>query len=156
MAVMISEWLARSLIIAQGTILLMLGIFVWQISDRAPPFEIMPHAPIQVRAGEWAELRVPVKRDLSRHCDATLDRYIFDANNKRFDIGSNLAFSDAMIRRLESQTPGELLMVLQMPPAISPGPARLVSALDYRCNKAHQLWPISIQHDIHLDIVPDL
>ena len=141
----------------------LVGIWIYWAADRAPPFEILPHLPIKVHAGEWAQLVVPVRRDVSRNCSASWDRYIFPSQrgnsvNGRFDLGSGSMGPDG-IRDLQERLPNQLAINVLIPPLAGPGragitegPAEFISELEYVCNPTHRLKPIQVRTTIHLEI----
>ena len=161
MATKLTDWLQRFLWIAQ-LVFISVAVFVTASAlDRAPPFAVLTHKPIVVRAGTMGAINVPVWRDLDRHCDATLDRYIFDATGRRFDVLSGVNYPDSLIRKIAADSPGRLVLGVPFPPlqtngdgGIVPGPARLVSQLLYVCNKGHYIWPIQVQAEINIIIAP--
>ena len=69
----------------------LLCIWLYWAADREPPFIMLPHNPVHVTAGEWAHIVVPVKRDMTRNCSVTFDRFIFpDGAKGRFDLGTGV------------------------------------------------------------------
>lgn len=158
----VNEWVIHARRFFEIVLMLSLVAFaasaVW---DRSPPFKVLRHDTIHVHAGTVARIDVAVWRDMDRHCDATLDRYIFDADHRRFDLLGGAKFSDSLIREFEAKTPGRLSIGVPIPPlrvgdsGIAPGPALLVSALEYSCTKGQTyLWPIQVKSEIRLFIEP--
>lgn len=162
MAAKLNDWLIRFVWVAQLAFALIVGGVVLSALDREPPFSIQAHDPIYATAGQWASIDVPVKRDLTRHCDVEFDRYLFDAKGKRFDLGVGATASDKMIRQIETISPGRMKINMQLPPVanpenpggVQPGPARMVTELRYVCNKGHRIWPINVQTEVALLIAP--
>jgi hypothetical protein len=130
--------------------------------DREEPFTMLPHDRITVKAGQYAAIDVPVRRDLSRHCDATLDRYLYDSSEHRSVLDTDAFLSDATIREQEALAPGRLKIRIPIPPikspeyrgGVNPGPARMMSEVSYSCSKGHRLWPITMRTEVLLYIVP--
>lgn len=162
MATKLNDWLIRFVWVAQIMFVVIVVGVIASAMDRKPPFSIQEHPLIEARAVELVSVDVPVTRDLSRHCDAEIDRYLFDSAGARFDLASGLFASDAMIRQIEEKTPGRLRFSLQLPPAataenpagIAPGDARFVNELRYVCSKGHRFWPINVHTEIVIRVLP--
>ena len=145
-------------IVARVSIYIAVAMVAFLALDREPPFVIPSLHPVTVKAGEWAMIDVPVQRDLSRHCDATYSRYLFDSSGARFDLSAQQEASDAMIREMDAAAPGRLHLKVLIPDAgpkgMELGPAYLVTSLSYACNAVHSLWPIKVKTVIPLQVVP--
>lgn len=137
------------------SIVLVLAIIisVAQLMDRKPPFEILHVEPAFARAGEAVTLRADVWRDTERRCNATMSRYVFDANGARWDYPVSM-FPASLISSMAQQTPGELKVAIVIPAGAASGQADLVSVLSYQCNRAHVLWPIEVTTHIPFTILP--
>ena len=164
MAARLTALMVRGLILGQILLIALVATTVTGLAvgalDRREPFAILPHEPILVQAGQWASLNVPVYRDMSRQCDASYTRLLFDSAEHRVDLGTGYVPWE-QIAALEKRTPGRLLITVPIPPidtpglrGIQPGPARLATPLEYVCNKGHVLWPVKVQANIFLDIQP--
>jgi hypothetical protein len=158
----VTAWLHQTLWLAYAALAAMGVGFLFLLLDRGAPFRIEPAAPVAVRAGQWAFIDVPVWRDSRRQCSATFSRYLFDADSARFDVSGPQQASAATIQRLARTTPGRLVIKILIPPGkdedhphgISPGPAQLVSSLSYVCNRAQRFWPLELETEIPLVVVP--
>lgn len=151
----------RTLLFAQIVGALLLAIFVAMVFEtREPPFEILPHAPIAVQAGQWAEVRLQVRRDMTRRCTVSYSRTLIDADGSRFDLpGGNETTSGVM--RNHTRTPGVLPLMVLMPPlkepgrhGIDPGPAVLKVTRAWACNPVQELWPIRADTVTQLYVLP--
>lgn len=131
------QWVANALIVAGALSLL------WLASDRAAPFVVTGIHQSTGEPGAWITITADVKRDLSRKCEATFSRYIYDVNQTRYDIGTSIASAE-MIERMDRLNPDRLAVSLELPRDIAVGPADLVTTIEYRCNKVHRLWPIVV------------
>ena len=138
----------------------LLCIWLYWAADREPPFIMLPHNPVHVTAGEWAHIVVPVKRDMTRNCSVTFDRFIFpDGAKGRFDLGSG-AMSYEGIRDLEKRCPGCLPVDILIPPPLNAkgvgipteNGASFVTELSYACNPTHAIKPIPVRSVIRLYI----
>lgn len=125
----------------------------WFAFDREPPFEVLSVEPAMARPGEVIHIRAAVRRDSSRMCSAEMTQYIFDASKRRFDLGSSVASAE-LIRDIEAQTPGQMLLTMIVPLGMAPGDADLTSVLYYRCNKVHALWPIEVTTHVPFVVLP--
>lgn len=162
MATKLNDWLIRFVWVAQVLFVVIVVGVIASALDRKPPFSVQEHPVIEARAGEMVSIDVPVTRDMDRHCDAEVDRYLFDSKGARFDLASGLFASDAMIRQIEAKTPGRLKFSLQLPPVASTenpagialGDAKFVNELRYVCSKGHRFWPINVHAEILIRVLP--
>jgi hypothetical protein len=154
MTKIIDQWMQRWMWFAHLTILLAVAIVATYAADRAVPFKMLEVDPaFEVTAGKPATLRAKVWRDPTRPCAASFSRYIFDSTGARFYLDASFATA-AMIQSMERSRPGELVLTVDMPTALAAGPARLVTALQYRCNKVHSLWPIEVTTELPFTVRP--
>jgi hypothetical protein len=140
-------WVPRILLLAAVVLI------AWQAADRKPPFQVLSVEPAEARAGDVVVITARVKRDTSRNCSASMSRSIFDATGARADYPVT-RFSDALIDAMEADSPGVLRVAVLVPSNAAIGPAKLVSVLDYRCNRVHALWPIEVTTTMPFQIVP--
>lgn len=159
----LNDWMARTANIAVLAALVLSGILaasLWLMSlDREPPFRILPHDPVTIRAGTHAVVDVPVWRDYSRQCDVEYSRYLFDGGGWRFDLVAGARMSAATIRTLPK---GRLSIKFLVPPAHSIehqggvilGPGFIRTPLRYYCNKGHLWNPILVDTEIPIVLVP--
>ncbi len=140
----VSVWMARW-IIAPIVVLIFFGTvaLLWA-TDRAPPFAVIDVAPAVAHAGGTVNLRVDVRRDVRRTCDATFTRAVYDGAGYRFDLEGMQTANAAAIRRIEQLTPGAMRLSVPVPLAAMPGAGALVTSLEYTCNPLHQVWPIRV------------
>lgn len=151
----------RTLLFAQVVGVLLLSIFVaMALETRAPPFEILPHPPIEVQAGQWAELRIPVSHDRSRRCSVHYSRKLIDSDGSRFDLPGGAETADGS-RRNEGKVPGVMKLMIQIPPlkvdgtpGIDHGVATLTVTRAWVCNPLQELWPIRADTVTQLYVLP--
>jgi hypothetical protein len=154
----ITQFLHRTLWLAYAILAAMAVAFLMLVMDRKPPFRILPMTPVAVHAGEWAFIEAPVWRDQDRRCSVTFSRFLFDSDGARFDMQGQQIASAKTIQRLERDTPGKLLLKLQIPPkkdaehphGMATGPALLLTSLSYVCNRAQRVWPVEVETEIPL------
>ena len=120
--------------------------------DRSAPFEVLSVEPARVRPGEIVTIRAKVRRDTARGCAASFSRYLFDSASVRFDLG-DASLSAAGIHSLERRTPGELIVTAMVPSIAARGPATIETQLEYVCNVAHRVWPITVITTLPFDIL---
>jgi hypothetical protein len=129
------------------------GIAAWAL-DRHPPFDVLSSNPASVRRGEAVMLTAQTRRDVHRHCSATFARYLYLSNGHRIDLEGDQSISADQIEDLERRAPGRLLVVAVVPSWAPPGPAMLVTNLQYTCNPLHRLWPIPVTTTIPFEVLP--
>jgi hypothetical protein len=139
--------------IATWTLFAALIIVAAQALDRKPPFSVLHVFPAHARPGDQITIHAEVWRDSGRSCAVTMGRSVFDAARVRFDFPV-ASFSATAIGAMETRTPGLMAVSFVIPPGAAPGPAELVSALEYRCNQAHTLWPIEVTTHVPFTILP--
>lgn len=139
--------------IPQWTLLIALGLVIFQAADRKPPFAILSVEPAIAKAGETVTITAEVWRDQGRNCSVQMSRSVFDARGHRSDYPV-ARFSDQVIDDIERRTPGMLKVSFVVPANAVPGTAELISVLDYRCNRVHALWPIEVTTRMPFEVVP--
>lgn len=139
--------------IARAIILAALVVVLYYAADREPPFKVLAVQPSSARPGEYISIRASVIRETWRQCNAEYSRYMFDATNTRFNLGTDLA-SHELIEAQERKTPGMLMLKFRLPEAVQPGPAILQTVLQYRCNRTHAFWPIDVTTEIPFTVLP--
>lgn len=133
----------------------MASVFVvaYYAMDRQPPFEVLSVEPAFARPGDYVTVKAKVRRDVSRHCDASFSRFLYDSAGARFDIGHSITSAD-MIASLEARSPGALALSVLVPLAMAQGPANLQTVLAYNCNPVHAWIPIMVTTNIPFDVLP--
>lgn len=142
-----TSWLANFIIIFA-----LLAVVFFAL-DREPPYALISVEPAAARPGDVVKLRMTVRSDVSRQCSADLSRFVFDAMNARYFI-DHAQLSSSLIAGMESRTPGIREIAITVPTSATPGPARMVSALEYQCNRAHSIWPIEVTTEAPFTILP--
>ena len=149
----VDDMAQRLLWVANITIALGLLSVAWFALDRSPPFAVLAVTPAAAKPGDWITIRSQVRRDVDRECAADFSRFLFDSGGSRFDLGASGSTAE-MIRSMEQKSPGALSITLRLPEAIKAGPADLTTALQYRCNKVHSLWPIEVTTHMPFTVLP--
>ena len=122
--------------------------------DRAPPFEMVEYTVTNAKRGETAYVNAKVRRDVGRDCTVTFTRYLMDSNKARHDIGGSQYMTAAALQRMERDMPDSLRLAVHIPEYVPVGPATLVTALEYRCNPTHALWPMDVLLEMRLGVLP--
>jgi hypothetical protein len=135
------------------TLMAALLIVLVQAADRRPPFELLGTEPAAGRPGEFVTIYARVRREIPRECSVSVHRSLHDAAGKRWDF-PEARFTALGIAQSESRTPGRMAPTFLIPSSASPGPAEVVTSLQYRCNKTHAIWPIELTHTLPLTILP--
>ncbi|SHF03487.1 hypothetical protein SAMN02745157_1484 [Kaistia soli DSM 19436] len=134
------------LIFAFGVIAAMLGVWA---GDRNPATEslLAEARPPDVLPGGQLHIAYEFRR--YRLCPRETQRTIFDGQNIRFDLGTQM-------RALSGPVGADsYVQPITVPPAAAPGPARYrVMIYDY-CNPLHRLWPLSKVIEIPFTILPE-
>ena len=121
---------------------------------RSPPFVMHEYTVLNATRGETAYVNATVERDVGRGCTVNFVRYLIDANKARHDIGGTQYMTAAALAQLERDMPDSLRLAVRIPADVPVGPATLVTALEYRCNPMHSLWPIDVLMLIDLKVLP--
>jgi hypothetical protein len=148
----IDRVLRRSLLVAQVIIAFGVITAVAMALDRKPPFAVLSVAPAYASPGESVTIHALVSRDLSRRCSASFARYLYASDGSRRSLGKSSASSDA-VADAERRSPGALIVSVAVPADTPPGPAALVTSLEYRCNRVHSLWPIEVTTTLPFEVL---
>ena len=122
--------------------------------DRTPPFVMTGYTVLNATRGETAYVTATVERDVGRDCTVNFVRYLMDANKARHDIGGTQYMTAAALRQMERDMPDSLRLAVRIPADAPVGPATLVTALEYRCNPMHSLWPMDVLLEMRLVVLP--
>lgn len=122
--------------------------------DRTPPFVMTEYTVLNATRGETAYVTATVERDVGRDCTVNFVRYLIDANKARHDIGGTQYMTAAALRQMERDMPDSLRLAVRIPADVPIGPATLVTALEYRCNPMHSLWPMDVLLEMKLKVLP--
>lgn len=122
--------------------------------DRTPPFVMTGYTVLNATRGETAYVTATVERDVGRGCTVNFVRYLMDANKARHDIGGTQYMTAAALRQMERDMPDSLRLAVRIPADAPVGPATLVTALEYRCNPMHSLWPMDVLLEMRLVVLP--
>ena len=139
--------------VARAIIVLAVFVVLYYAADRTSPFAVIAVEPAAARPGEYITINAKVRRDVDRNCNAEFSRYLYDSTGARYDLGHAITSAE-MITALERKRPGGLSITFQVPPAAVPGGALLQTVLDYKCNRTHSLWPITVTTDMPFTVLP--
>ena len=143
-----SAWLAWVLIAGS------MASLSYMVLDSSPPFKALGYTVNKPRAGELLRADVLVARDLGRECSVEFSRHLFDSRGTRWEVQPQTNMPSAAIRQLEDQAPGHLKLAIAVPSGMAPGPARLVTPLEYACNPWHAVRPIVVMMTIEFEVSP--
>ena len=122
--------------------------------DRTPPFVLLDYTVLNATRGETAYINATVERDTGRDCTVNFVHYLIDANKTKHNIGGTQYMTAAALRQMERDMPDSLRLAVRIPADVPVGPATLVTALEYRCNPMHALWPIDVLLEMQLKVLP--
>lgn len=129
-------------------------VLYWSL-DRSPPFALLSAQVNSPRPGGILYVDARVRRDLDRECSVEFSRYLFDRNGSRHEAGGPQLMTPQAIRAMDAAAPGILRVTMQIPIGFPPGPAEMVTVLQYRCNPIQDLFrPIGVQMTIPLEVLP--
>ena len=139
-----------------STILMVLSGWVLVMAfDREPPFRLLDAWTSQPRPGGVLVVRAKVQRDLERACSVRFSRYLFDRFGSRHESSGPQLMTPQGLREMDAQAPGQLNLQVQIPLSFPPGPGRLTTILEYRCNALQDvLRPIGVEMNIPFEVLP--
>lgn len=146
-------WLPWVVIILT-TVSVVAQVSVWMLDTRKP-FELLSYTVNQVKAGGLLRVDGKVRRDLDRECSLRGARYIMDSQGARYDFGSSIVMTAEALRIMDKLSAGEIHQVHQLPAYIAPGPASMITTMQYVCNPLHELFrPIAVDMRIDFEVLP--
>ena len=122
--------------------------------DRTPPFVLLDYTVLNATRGETAYINATVERDTGRDCTVNFVHYLIDTNKTKHNIGGTQYMTASALQQMERDMPNSLRLAVRIPADVQVGPATLVTALEYRCNPMHALWPIDVLLEIQLKVLP--
>lgn len=141
--------------------LLIIAVCVMQVAvwvfDTAPPFKLLSYTATEARAGQSTLVEATVWRALDRNCSVVFSRHMFDARGVRFDLSGSQIMSADALRALDRISPGKLRLNAVVPSVAAPGPALMVTVLEYRCNPWQEALgkPIRVEMTTTFVITPN-
>lgn len=157
-----NEIVVQTVAIAQVMIATAIVVLAFGLMDRDPPFALLSVQPASARPGDMVTIKASVRRDVERECDAEFSRYMWGLTpgpdlgkpiETRHILGTSFAPHE-MIAMMERTWPGGLVISERVPDTLLPGPAKITADIQYVCNKAHRLWPITVHMEMPFTIVP--
>lgn len=124
----------------------------WAI-DRSPPFKLLSYSVFNGRPGDSVLMIATVKRDLNKACSVTFSRYLFDHKGVRTDLSGIQYMTASALSQMDKANPNKLLLAIKLPVDIAPGPAKLVTSLEYVCNPIQRIWPLDVLLEMDMEIL---
>lgn len=119
-------------------------------TQRTLPIEVgQPYQTPEVLAGGEVVLTVPVRRDLSHNCTATIKRTLIDSALRQHPLtypDKPEKVSAEGLRAREELAPGWLVLPLPIPKNVSSGPATILSEAYYVCAGNPTTWVLPIEN----------
>ena len=150
----ITHWMDRYIIVSWMVIAGASAVLAYWALDRTPPFALKNYTVFNSAAGQTAFVNASVERVLTRDCTVTFSRYLVDSQRIRHEIGGAQYMSSAALNQMEQDMPGALRLAIKLPMDMPVGPANLITALEYRCNPMHGLWPVEVLIQMKLEVLP--
>ena len=150
----ITHWMERYIIVSWMVIAGASAVLAYWALDRTPPFVLKNYTVFNASAGQTAFVNASVERVLTRDCTVTFSRYLVDSQRIRHEIGGSQYMSSAALNQMEQAMPGALRLAIKLPMDMPVGPANLITALEYRCNPMHGMWPVDVLLEMKLEVLP--
>ncbi|RYF40834.1 MAG: hypothetical protein EOO27_47150 [Comamonadaceae bacterium] len=112
------------------------GSGVWLV-DRELPTVIISAEPVAPVVAAGGELRVDYVVRRHRSCAVTVDRFIIDRFNTRYEL------DDLNVNAGLPLGEDRFVQPVRVPQGVEPGPAKYRTSSTYTCNPLQKLWPIT-------------
>lgn len=152
--VRLTTWLERYIIVSWMILAGAATIATYWAMDRTPPFVMSSYTVFNAQAGQTAFVNAVVERSVGRDCTVNFTRYLMDSQRIRHDIGGTQYMTAAALQQMERDMPDALRLAVKLPADIPLGPAKLITALEYRCNPVHAVWPMDVLLEMTLEVLP--
>ena len=144
----VTDWASRKilqlLLIAFGAWgAVALIVLAWAL-DTDPPFRLVGYTMGAGYAGGTAKIDADVKRDLARKCDVVYSRRLVDSQGYIYTIEPSTSVSAEALEQQDARSPDKLLYAIRIPLNASPGPAEILTPLEYSCNLWQKIRPITM------------
>lgn len=149
----LTDVLARAMIVPVIALFVALVQFIVWGLDRTPPYTELSARADSARSGAELRVRLEVRRELHRRCDADMSRSVFDAAGTRFDLPGMDEFPAARIESIARRTPDAMSVSIVTPTGMAAGRAVLVTTLRYYCNPVHHFFPIVVVSEVPFEVV---
>lgn len=127
--------------------------FAWAFDDK-PPFKMLDYTITSAPQGGTMLVFANVKRDLTRHCDATYSRRMVDSRKVIFTLEPDTTMSASAIGGMDLDDPDKLRFAVRVPYGVAPGPVEILTPLQYVCNPWHALRPITTTVRMRGEVLP--
>lgn len=127
-------------------------LIVWGL-DRQSPFVLDSYTATNATPGGTVFFVGNVERNVSRKCSVEYSRTIYDKNNFSYDVSGMQLRSPDALTNLDTRSPSRLLVAVELPTGIPPGPATMLTVLNYRCNMVHNVWPIRVTLPMKFEVL---
>lgn len=142
-------WYAIRILVVACVVLVFGSIGFW-MQDRSSPTTLLDTVVLTPKVPLRGQL--DVQRTVIRHalCHTLIDRAVFDAEGRRFDLGI-VAYPNGT-GPLGKHT---FIRPLQLPDNIMIGKARYIALICYRCNPVQNIWPVcELSEGAEFEVVP--
>jgi hypothetical protein len=112
------------------------GAGVW-VTDRELPTVVLSAEPVSPVVAAGGELRIDYLVRRHRSCAVSIDRFIIDRFNTRYEL------DDLNVNAGLPLGDDRFVQPVKVPLGLEPGPAKYRTASIYICNPLQRFWPIT-------------
>lgn len=149
----ITQVLQKLILIPYLVLAMLAGLIIFWALNRVDPLEIVAQLGTPSgRPGDVIRFEAVVKRDFTPRCSIVVQRYVVGSDGYRYFF-QPFSVSPAALDYLTHGSATELKTTLEIPRAMPPGKAKLVTGLSYRCNPLDRLWPIEVTTELEFYVL---
>lgn len=139
-----------ALLLAGLGLIYLAGAIGYWVTDRSLPTHSLSAFLLTENVQQGGKLQTRRTVDRERLCHTTIERMMFDERDRRYDLGTAIYPNGAGALGRET-----FIGVQTVPEKITPGPARYVALVCYRCNPMHWIWPVcEPARTQHFNVIP--
>lgn len=150
----LTSWLERYLMVSWAVIAVCAAVAIYWTLDRTPPFELRGYTIPPTPLGETAHVTASVRRDMTRGCSVSVTRYFVDSQKVKHAVGATTYMTPGALGQMQRDTPDQYRGAFKVPDDAALGEGTLVTALEYRCNPVHAMWPIDYLMEMQMEVLP--
>jgi hypothetical protein len=138
-----------------GGLILLASVATWVFNREVPTLIGVQYMVPTVEAGKPLVMIVPAHRNLDRKCAVDISRTFVNSEHARQVVTSMQHVSAEGLEAREKETPGQLIVTVNVPANAPPGPSQFDTENQYRCpfNPSTWFWKIEDRWTYNLNVI---
>jgi hypothetical protein len=137
-----------------GAFMLFGSVTTWLLNRDVPTIIGVQYMVPTVEAGQPVKMVMPAHRTIERKCSVDISRTFVNSEHGRSVVTANQHVSAEGLEARERETPGQLLITVNVPTNAPPGPSSFDTENRYKCpfNPSTWVWPIEDRWTFNVNV----